>query len=60
MREHAGPAEAFLAAISLNPIFPEEHVQLAELLENHLGEDESAREHKLPARRMRRRAKTIL
>jgi predicted AlkP superfamily phosphohydrolase/phosphomutase/tetratricopeptide (TPR) repeat protein len=48
-------ADAFRAAISLNPNFPEAHVRLAALLEEHLGDAESAREHRRLARRMRSR-----
>ena len=55
MREYQRAAEAFRAAISLNPNFPEAHVRLAALLEKHLGDTESAREHRRLARRMRRR-----
>ena len=53
MKEYERAAEAFRAAISFNPNFPEAHVRLAALLEKRLGEAESAREHRRVARRMR-------
>ena len=55
MKEYERAAEAFRAAISFNPNFPEAHVRLAALLEKHLGDAESAREHRRLARRMRSR-----
>jgi len=55
MQEYQRAAEAFRAAISFNPNFPEAHVRLAGLLERHLGDGESANEHRRLARRMRRR-----
>jgi tetratricopeptide (TPR) repeat protein len=55
MKEYEQAAEAFRAAISFNPNFPEAHVRLAGLLEKHLSDAESAREHRRLARRMRRR-----
>ena len=55
MKEYERAAEAFRAAISSNPNFPEAHVRLAALLEKRLGEAESAREHWRLARRMRSR-----
>jgi predicted AlkP superfamily phosphohydrolase/phosphomutase/tetratricopeptide (TPR) repeat protein len=55
MQEYERAAEAFRAAISFNPNFPEAHVRLAALLEKHLGDAEAAREHRRLARRMRRR-----
>jgi hypothetical protein len=55
MGEYERAAEAFRAAISCNPNFPEAHVRLAALLEKHLGDAESAREHRRLARRMRSR-----
>jgi predicted AlkP superfamily phosphohydrolase/phosphomutase/tetratricopeptide (TPR) repeat protein len=58
MKEYERAAEAFRAAISCNPNFPEAHVRLAALLEKHLGAVESAQEHRRLARRMRSRAKT--
>lgn len=45
MKQYEQAAEAFRAAISVNPHFPEAHSQLAGLLEQHLGDVESAREH---------------
>jgi tetratricopeptide (TPR) repeat protein len=58
MKEYERAAEAFRAAISFNPNFPEAHVRLAALLEKHLGDAESAREHRRLARRMRSRKTT--
>jgi len=55
MQEYERAAEAFRAAISFNPNFPEAHVRLAALLEKHLGDAESAREHRRLARQMRSR-----
>jgi predicted AlkP superfamily phosphohydrolase/phosphomutase/tetratricopeptide (TPR) repeat protein len=53
MKEYGRSADAFRAAISFNPNFPEAHVRLAALLEKHFGDDETAREHRYLARRMR-------
>jgi tetratricopeptide (TPR) repeat protein len=47
MREYQRAAEAFRAAISFNPNFPEAHVRLASLLEKYLSDPESAREHRV-------------
>jgi predicted AlkP superfamily phosphohydrolase/phosphomutase/tetratricopeptide (TPR) repeat protein len=58
MKEYARAAEAFRAAISFNPNFPEAHVRLANLLEKHLSDAESACEHRRLARRMRRHRTT--
>jgi tetratricopeptide (TPR) repeat protein len=58
MENYERAAEALRAAISFNPNFPEAHVRLAALLEKHLGDGESAREHRRLARRMRSRANT--
>src|SRR5579872_2343262 len=55
IREYERAAEAFRAAISFNPNFPEAHAQLAGLLEKHLGDIESAREHRRQARSMKGR-----
>ena len=54
MRKYGRATEAFRTAISFNPNFPEAHVRLAALLEKHLGDAASAREHRRLARRMRR------
>jgi predicted AlkP superfamily phosphohydrolase/phosphomutase/tetratricopeptide (TPR) repeat protein len=54
MREHERAAEAFRAALSINPNYPEAHARLAALLEKHLGDAERAREHRRLVRRMRR------
>src|SRR5271165_479023 len=59
MKEYQQAGEAFRAAISFNPNFPEAHVRLAALLEKHLGDAESAREHRRLARRMKRRGSTL-
>jgi tetratricopeptide (TPR) repeat protein len=53
MQEYTRAAEAFRAAISFNPNFPEAHLRLAAVLEKHFGDVESAREHRRLARRMR-------
>jgi tetratricopeptide (TPR) repeat protein len=53
MKEYGRAGEAFRAAISLNPNFSEAHIRLSALLEKHLGDAESAREHRRLARRMR-------
>jgi predicted AlkP superfamily phosphohydrolase/phosphomutase/tetratricopeptide (TPR) repeat protein len=58
MHEFGRAADAFRAAISFNPNFPEAHVRLASVLEKHLGDPDSAREHRRLARRMRGRATT--
>jgi len=55
MREYERAAQAFRAAISFNPNFPEAHVRLAALLGTYLGDAEAAREHRRLARRMRTR-----
>jgi len=54
MKEYGRAAEAFRAAISFNPNFPEAHLRLAALLEKHLGDPDSAREHRRLARHMKR------
>ena len=56
MKEYERAADAFRAAISFNPNFPEAHVRLAALLEKHLGDADSAHAHRRLARRMRSRA----
>ncbi len=53
MKEYERAAEAFRAAISFNPNFPEAHLRLASVLEKHLGDPESARAHRRLARRMK-------
>ena len=55
MEQYERAAEAFRAAIFLNPNFPEAHARLALLLEKHLNDRESARDHRRLARRMRSR-----
>jgi predicted AlkP superfamily phosphohydrolase/phosphomutase/tetratricopeptide (TPR) repeat protein len=46
LKEYNRAAEAFRAALALNPNFPEAHLQLAALLEKHLDDGDSAREHR--------------
>ncbi len=53
MQQYQGAAEAFRAAISFNPNYPEAHIRLAGLLEKHLGDVGTAREHRRLARQMR-------
>jgi len=60
MREYQRAAEAFRAAISLNPNFPQAHARLAMLLEKQLGDRESAREHRRLARAMKNRSEPPL
>ena len=55
MKDYRRAANAFRAAISCNPNFPEAHLRLAALLEKYLNDAESAREHRRLARRMRTR-----
>lgn len=55
MKEYERSAAAFGAAISFNPNFPEAHMRLAAVLEKHLGDPDSAREHRTLAQKMRRR-----
>ncbi len=55
MQEYARAADAFRAAIACNPNFPEAHLRLAAVLDEHLGDVASAREHRRLARRMRNR-----
>ena len=47
-------AEAFQAALAINPNFPEAHFRLAGVLQKRLGDPAAAREHRLLARRMRK------
>lgn len=54
MKEQERAAEAFRAAVAINPNYPEAHLKLAALLETHLGGAEEAREHRRLARKMRR------
>jgi tetratricopeptide (TPR) repeat protein len=58
MKDYRRAQDAFSTAISLNPNFPEAHIRIAALLEKHLGDAESAREHRRLARRMRRRGRS--
>ncbi len=53
LKEYQRAAEIFRTAISYNPNFPEAHIRLAGLLERHLNDPETAREHRRLARRMR-------
>jgi len=57
MKEYEQAADALRAALSFNPHFPEAHTRLAALLEKHLGNVESAREHRRLARLMQGRKK---
>ena len=57
--DYARAAEAYCAAIALNPHFPQAHVRLAGLLERHLGDADAAREHRRLARSMRRGGQAI-
>lgn len=60
MQEFERAAEAFRAAISFNPNFPEAHLRLASLLDQRLGDPDGAREHRRLARSMRsRRARQV-
>ena len=52
LKEYARAAEALRAAVSLNPHFPEAHWLLSRLLQKHLGDPASAREHRSLARQM--------
>ena len=52
MKEYKRAADAFRAALSFNPNFAEAHTWLAALLEKHLGDVESARDHRRLARLM--------
>jgi predicted AlkP superfamily phosphohydrolase/phosphomutase/tetratricopeptide (TPR) repeat protein len=54
-KQYERAAQAFRAAIAFNANFPEAHVRLARLLEEHLGDSESAREHRQLSHSMRRR-----
>lgn len=56
LKQYERAVDAFRAAISINPNFPEAHMRLAALLETQTGDPESARKHRLLARRMRRRS----
>jgi predicted AlkP superfamily phosphohydrolase/phosphomutase/tetratricopeptide (TPR) repeat protein len=58
MKDYGRAAEAFRAAISFNPHFPEAHRRLAALLAHHLGDADSAREHRHLAGRMRNARRT--
>jgi tetratricopeptide (TPR) repeat protein len=59
MKDYERAAEAFRAAISFNPNFPQAHVRLACLLEKCLGDVEYGHEHRVLARIMRR-GRTLL
>jgi tetratricopeptide (TPR) repeat protein len=59
MKEFERAADAFRAAISFNPNFPEAHVRLATLLEKRLSDTDSAREHRRLARHMRSHGTTL-
>jgi tetratricopeptide (TPR) repeat protein len=53
MQEYGRAADALRAAISFNPHFPQAHMRLASLLEQKLGDVETAREHRRLGRSMR-------
>ena len=53
LKKYERAADAFRAAISWNPNFPEAHLRLAALLEKHLDNPEAAREHRRLARTMK-------
>jgi tetratricopeptide (TPR) repeat protein/arylsulfatase A-like enzyme len=57
MKNYDRAAEAFGAAISFNPNFPEAHMRLAAVLEKRQGNAELAEEHRRLARLMRRRGR---
>lgn len=59
MKEYRRAADAFRAAISFNPHFPEAHARLAAVLEKHLGDRESAAGHLRLARSMRGRRTAV-
>jgi len=52
-KDFARAADAFRSAIASHPNFPQAHLRLAGLLERHLSDAESAREHRRLAARMR-------
>jgi len=58
MKKYEQACSAFRVAISMNPNYAEAHIRLAALLEKHLSDAASAREHRLLARRMRKRTLT--
>ncbi len=53
LKEYARAADAFRAAVSVNPNFRQAHSWLAVLLEKYLGDPESAKAHRRLARQMR-------
>ncbi len=55
MQEYQRAADAFRAAISFNPNFPQAHLRLARILEKHLNDTGSASGHRRLARHMRSR-----
>ncbi len=58
--DYARAAESFRIAIAFNPNFPEAHVRLANMLERHLGDGETALGHRRLAQQMRRKRKSLL
>ena len=58
-KEYKRAADAFRSAVESHPNFPQAHVRLAGLLEKHLDDPESAREHRRAAARMRHGALTL-
>lgn len=55
VKEYARAGEAYRAAISINPHFPQAHARLAALLEQYLGDSAAAVEHRRLALGMRGR-----
>jgi len=53
MGEYERAAEAFRAAIALNPNYPQAHARLADLLEQRLDNRDGAREHRRLVRAMK-------
>jgi len=53
LRQYERAAEAFRAALCVQPNYPQAHLRLAALLEMQLGDAEAAREHRRLARQMR-------
>ncbi len=53
LREYDRAAQAYRAAIAVNPHFPQAHEKLAGLLERHLGDSGAARQHRSLGAQMR-------
>lgn len=54
LKDYARAAQAYRAAVSLNPNFPQAHLRLARLLKNRLDDEAGARQHFRIYREMRR------